>query len=398
MSVPSDSKPPSGLPLRQMIALSAAAFCSAATLRVADPLIPQVSEEFAVSVGDAAVIATAFTLAYGLFQIVYGVFGDRTGKITIIAGVSFLSGLAALASAFADGLPLLAGLRFVGGCTAGAIIPLAIAHVGDVTAYEHRQVMIARFLSGQVLGIVMGQALGGILAEHVGWRGVFAVFGIFFLIVAAALTAELASGRIVQTRHAPAGNVAHQYRGLLASGRVRLVVGAVFIEGFLFFGAFTFVAAYLRQAYALSLDAIGLLLAFFGLGALAYIVLARHVIRLLGERGMVLAGGAVVALAFLVISARPPVWSFVALLFACGGAFYMMHNTLQTNGTQMAPQARALGMSLFATCLFVGQAAGISAAGWLIEHAGFPPVIAGAGVLIAALGLFLWRRLAAKTG
>ena len=396
--MPFEDKPPSGLPLRQMIALGAAAFCSAALLRVADPLIPQISEEFAVPVGDAAVIATAFTLAYGLFQIVYGVFGDRTGKITIIAAVSFLSGLAALGSAFADGLPMLAVLRFVGGCTTAAIVPLAIAHVGDVTAYDQRQVVIARFLSGQVLGIVMGQAIGGVLAEHIGWRGVFAVFGVLFLLTSAALAVELASGRITQTRHASPGNVAHQYRRLLASARVRLVIGAVFIEGFLFFGAFTFVAAYLRQTYGLSLDAIGLLLAFFGLGALTYIVMARRVVRALGERGMVLAGSAVVALAFLAIGAQPPESSFVVLLFVCGAAFYMMHNTLQTNGTQMAPQARALGMSLFATCLFVGQAAGIGAAGWLVEHAGFRPVIAGAGVLIALLGLFLWRRLPAKTG
>lgn len=396
--MPFEDKPPSGLPLRQMIALGAAAFCSAATLRVADPLIPQVSEEFAVPVGDAAIIATAFTLAYGLFQIVYGTFGDRAGKITVIAAASFLSGLGALASALAGSLSLLGALRFVGGCTAGAIIPLAIAHVGDVTAYEHRQVVIARFLSGQVLGIVMGQAIGGVLAEHIGWRGVFVVFGILFLAVAAALAAELASGRIVQIRHSASANIAHQYRELISSGRVRLVVGAVFIEGFLFFGTFTFVAAYLRNIYALSLDAIGLLLAFFGLGALAYIVMARRVIRLLGEHGMVLAGGSVLAVAFLAMSAQPPAWSFVVLLFTCGTAFYMMHNTLQTNGTQMAPQARALGMSLFATCLFVGQAAGIGAAGWLVERAGYRPVIAGAGVLIAVLGLFLWRRLApAKT-
>jgi YNFM family putative membrane transporter len=392
MSFPSD--PPARV--GGLAILSAAAFCSAATLRVADPLIPQIAEEFAVSVADAAIIATAFTFAYGGFQIVYGTFGDRIGKLTVIAAASLLSSLGAFASAFAEGLPMLAVLRLVGGCTAGAIIPLAIAHVGDVTPYDQRQLVIARFLSGQVLGIVMGQALGGILAEHIGWRGVFAVFGALFLIVGAALAAELVSGRIVETRHAAAGNIAHQYRSLLTSRRVQLVVGSVFIEGFLFFGAFTFVAAYLRQAYGLSLDAIGALLAFFGLGALAYIVMARPVIGLLGERGMVLAGGAVVALAFLALSAQPPAWSFVILLFACGAAFYMMHNTLQANGTQMAPQARALGMSLFATCLFVGQAAGISAAGWLVERAGFQPVIAGAGVLLAGLGLFLSRRLAAK--
>ena len=73
--------------------------------------------------------------------------------------------------------------------------------------------------------------------------------------------------------------------------------------------------------------------------------------------------------------------------------FYLMHNTLQTQGTQMAPHARGLGMSLFATCLFVGQALGITLAGWLAEHIGFEPTIIGFGALLAVLGVFLSRRL-----
>lgn len=390
--MPADGKP-AGLPLRTLFPLSAAAFCSAATVRVADPLIPQISEEFAVPVSDAAIIATAFTLSYGLFQIVYGRFGDRAGKVTVIACGAFVSGLGAIASAFADGLPVLALLRFAGGCTAGAIIPLAIAHVGDVTSYEQRQEVLAKFLSGQVLGIVMGQALGGIIGEHIGWRGVFAVFGGLFLVAAALLALELASGRVRQTRSHTAGKLLHQYRGLLALPRVRLVIGAVFLEGFLFFGAFTFVGAYLRQFYGLGLDTIGLLLAFFGAGALSYIVLARHFIRRLGEHGMVLSGAAIMAAAFVIIGFAPPLWAFVILLAACGMGFYLMHNTLQTQGTQMAPHARGLGMSLFATCLFVGQALGITLAGWLAEHIGFEPTIIGFGALLAVLGVFLSRRL-----
>ncbi len=384
---------PAGLPLRTLFPLSAAAFCSAATVRVADPLIPQISEEFAVPVSDAAIIATAFTLSYGLFQIVYGRFGDRVGKVTVIALAAFVSGLGAIASAFAEGLPVLALLRFAGGCTAGAIIPLAIAHVGDVTSYEQRQEVLARFLSGQVLGIVMGQALGGIIGEHIGWRGVFLVFGALFLVTAVLLWVELASGHVRQVRSHAAGKLIHQYWGLLKLPKVRLVIGAVFLEGLLFFGAFTFVGAYLRRRYGLSLDAIGLILAFFGAGALTYIIFARHFIRRLGEHGMVLSGGAIMAAAFVVIGFAPPIWLLVILLAASGMGFYLMHNTLQTNGTQMAPHARGLGMSLFATCLFVGQAIGVTLAGWLVERVGFEPTIIGFGALIAVLGYILSRRL-----
>jgi predicted MFS family arabinose efflux permease len=150
---------------------------------------------------------------------------------------------------------------------------------------------------------------------------------------------------------------------------------------------------YARDQLSLGPSGYGLLLAFFGAGALAYIVLARHFIRRLGERGMVLAGGAVMAVAFAAIGLNPPVWAFVVLLSACGMGLYLMHNTLQTNGTQMAPHARGLGMSLFATCLFVGQSIGITFAGWLVDNIGFEPAIIGFGMLLAVLGLFLSRRL-----
>jgi MFS transporter, YNFM family, putative membrane transport protein len=378
--------------VRGLATLSAAAFCSAATLRAADPLIPQISEEFAVSIGDAAVIATAFTFAYGAFQIVYGTFGDRVGKLTVIAIASLLSALSGFASALADGLPTLAILRLVGGCTAGAIIPLAIAYVGDVTPYDQRQAVLARFLSGQILGIIMGQALGGILGEHIGWRGVFAVFGVLFLLVAVILGRDVLTGRVQQKRTAPAGNVLQQYRILLRSPRAVGLIAAVFAEGFLFFGGLTFVGAHLRQAYGLSLDAIGLLLGFFGLGGLGYILFVQRFVRRLGEQRMMLIGGAIMAAAFILIGLSPPVWAFTLILAACGVGFYLMHGTLQTNATQIAPHARALGLSLFATCLFVGQALGVTSVGKAMMAIGFAPTIATAGALLAILGLALaWR-------
>jgi predicted MFS family arabinose efflux permease len=361
-------------------------------LRAADPLIPQISEEFAVSIGDAAVIATAFTFAYGAFQIVYGTFGDRVGKLTVIAIAALLSALSAFASALADGLPTLAILRLIGGCTAGAIIPLAIAHVGDVTPYDQRQAVLARFLSGQILGIIMGQALGGILGEHIGWRGVFAVFGVCFLLVAAVLGRDLLTGRAVQTRAAAAGNVLQQYRTLLRSPRAVGLIAAVFAEGFLFFGGLTFVGAHLRQAYSLNLDTIGLLLGCFGLGGLGYIAFAQRFVRGLGERRMMLCGGTIIAAGFISIGLSPPVWAFTIILAACGVGFYLLHGTLQTYATQMAPHARALGLSLFATGLFVGQALGVTAVGKAMTSIGFAATIAAAGVLLAVLGAVLaWR-------
>jgi len=144
------SEPAAAPSIRPIVLLSAAAFASAATLRVADPLLPQIAGEFGTTAGGASVIATAFAVSYGLCQVFVGALGDRFGKYTVIAVATFLSGLTVAAGALADSLAWLGVLRLLSGATAGAIIPLAMAYLGDVVAYEHRQTVLARFLSGQI--------------------------------------------------------------------------------------------------------------------------------------------------------------------------------------------------------------------------------------------------------
>ena len=58
--------------VRPIVVLSAAAFASVATMRVADPLIPQIAQELDVSFGDASVITTAFAISYGLCRLARG--------------------------------------------------------------------------------------------------------------------------------------------------------------------------------------------------------------------------------------------------------------------------------------------------------------------------------------
>jgi predicted MFS family arabinose efflux permease len=54
----------------------------------------------------------------------------------------------------------------------------------------------------------------------------------------------------------------------------------------------------------------------------------------------------------------------------------------------MSPEARGAGVSFFALCLFLGQAAGVSVFGALVERFGYagPFVVAGAGLLVLAAG------------
>jgi len=383
---------------RPIALLSAAAFVSVATMRVADPLLPQVADEFQVSAGEASLVTTAFALAYGLCQLVYGALGDRFGKYRLVTLMTLASALTTACAAFADTLALLGVARFVSGATAAAIVPLSMAFVGDHVPYQRRQAVLARFLTGTILGLVAGQVLGGTLGELVGWRAVFLLLGALFLLVGALLALEVRSARVptplLTTSISPAA-ILRGYRLLLGRAWARVILVTVFVEGFLFYGAFAFIGAFLHARFDLGYAIIGLVLSAFGLGGLLYAVTVRRLIGWLGERGLSLGGGVVLAAGFLVIGLGP-LWSMAPAITLLGLGMYMLHATLQTHATQMAPEARGLAVSTFANALFVGQAAGVWLAGLTIDRIGFPPVFVTLGLALTLLGawfaLLLGRR------
>ncbi|MFN0313434.1 MAG: MFS transporter, partial [Burkholderiales bacterium] len=67
-----------------LLLLAFGSFVSGVTIRVGETLLPKMSQEFGVSVGEAAIIITAFTFAYGFFQLIHGPLGDRFGKVRMI--------------------------------------------------------------------------------------------------------------------------------------------------------------------------------------------------------------------------------------------------------------------------------------------------------------------------
>jgi YNFM family putative membrane transporter len=121
-------------------------------------------------------------------------------------------------------------------------------------AYEQRQATLARFMSGQILGLIGGQVIGGIVGGLLGWRAVFLVLATLFLLPGLLLWRELQSGRLPPPALGAAtrpGQLAMAYLGLLRRPWTRTVLLTVLVEGLLFFGAFAYVGTALRLAYGL---------------------------------------------------------------------------------------------------------------------------------------------------
>jgi len=369
---------------RTILLLAAAGFFAAGTTRVTDALLPDIARSFAVSIPEAAVAITAFTFAYGLFQLLYGPVGARIGPYRTVVLATWLTAFTTALAALAPTLSWLALARLVAGLTCAAIIPMSMAFIGDTVPYEQRQPVLARFLTGHIAGLVAGQAMAGLLAELVNWRTVFLVLGAGFGFVALLLVGELARTRPPGRPSEPSVSPLLQYARVLRLPWARTVLLTVTLEGLFCFGAVAYIGAFLRDSFALSYALIGLVLAAFGLGGLLYALSVRRLLAMLGEVGLAAAGGGVMALAFVLLAVAPAPWLAAPATALCGLGYYMLHNTLQTNATQMAPFDRSAAIALFAFGLFVGQAVGAALFGLALPLLGYR-----GGFLLAAAALLL---------
>jgi len=384
---------------RAILLMSLTAFASGASLRVSDPLLPQVAADFHASLGAASSIVTAYAVPYGLTQAFAGLIGDRLGKCQAVALACALSGLLVLLCAISQTLPQLALARFVSAPGAAIIVPLGMAYVGDVVPYERRQPVLARFLAGQMFGVIAGQIAGGIIGDHYGWRTVFVVLAGVFAFAAFALATQFRGNAWMKPLPHAGGvrpRLLASYRTMLSMPWPRFLLAAVFLDGAIFFGGFTYVAADLHARFDLSFSTIGLIVSGFGIGSLLYAGTVHRMVVAVGEHGLALGGGVVGMLGFATL-AGAPLWATAPL--ACGMlgfGYYMVHNTLQTNATQMLPQARGMAMAGFSSVLYLGQSAGVALAALIVDRAGTVPVFVLMALLWPALGVLVWTRLKAR--
>ena len=380
------------VPVLAITALALAALASGVSMRLADALLPRLAREFEVSLGQASQVVTVFAVAYGLAQLLFGPLGDRFGKYRVIGWSCAASALTALLCALAHSHDALMAARLLAGASSSAVIPLAMAWIGDVVAYERRQPVLARFLIGQITGFAIGVWAGGYAAEHLDWRTPF--YGVAVLFALAAVLLQWVRrglpASVVAPRAAASGNLLQRTLGefgaVLVRPWARVVLVTVFFEGACLYGPFAFIAAHLHQRFDLPLSTVGALVMLFALGSMSYALGARLLIGSLGEVVLVRTGSVFMAAALGMLAFAPTWWWAMPACAVLGLGFYMMHNTLQTHATQMAPERRGAAVATFAASLFLGQSLGVGAAGLLVGVVGTGWVLSagGAGMLLVA--------------
>ena len=368
-----------------------AAFASMASMRICDPMLVELAREFQVTTGHASRVISAFAVAYGVLQLFYGPLGEHLGKIRVVVGATFACSLFSALTALAPTLDLLVLARAAMGAAAAGIIPLSMAWIGDQVPYDKRQETLARLLGATVSGMMAGQWFGGFAAQNFGWRPAFLVLSAVFLMAALLLHRKSRHERRPPSTQGGAsdapitgGRYVRNTLQMLQFPRVRWVLTIVAFEGALAFGPLAFVPSRLVDGFGFSISAAGATMVLYGVGGLVYSQFARRWLGLLGEKGLALAGGTLIACGLLALAWTSQAVFAIAACFVAGLGFYMLHNTLQTQATQMAPDSRSAAVTLFACLLFLGQSCGVLVMAISVDRGSISTAfsIAAAGILV----------------
>lgn len=367
-----------------------------ANLYYAQPIIALIAPDLHMSGGMASLIVSLTQIGYaaGLFFLVP--LGDlvENKKLMVVTALMSIASLALAATVRAPGLFLAVSL-IVGFSSVAVqlLIPLA-AHLAPS---ESRGRVVGTIMSGLLLGILLSRPVASFIADHFGWRAVFA-FG----------AATMAAVTVLLMLTVPSRRPAHQatYMQLIRSLGRLVATQPVLRERSLYqglmFGSFSLfwsaAPVELMHHHHLSQSAIALFSLVGAMGASSAPIAGR--LADAGHTGR----ATVVALGLAAASFAPALFvpsAGVAGLVATG---ILLDFAVQMNMVLGQREIYALDAhsrnrlnSIYMTSIFVGGAIGSALASALYEHGGWT-WIATVGALfpLAALARFAFASRAAR--
>lgn len=358
------------------------------------PAFPKIVQELRLPSPRAiGLIITVFTLPSLVLSPILGILIDRVGRKRILVPSLMLFGLAGGACAFVRDFNLLLVLRFIQGLGYPALGYVDETIIGDLFPGRQRAEAMGYNHSVGQLGTVAFPLLGGLLAT-LGWFYPFL-----------SLTLAIPIGLIVwfglrnpepriDTR---LGDYFRTAWRTIKSWQVIVLLLTIFLTFVIFMGTFvTYFPFLMESVFDAPSSTIGLVLSGTSLiAAITASQLGRLTKRISGK-SLLLAAVILLALSSVIMPFIPSLWLLwipSILHGAARGVLFPLVPTLLAG--QTGPESRGVTMSLYSTCIRLGQTVGpiLMGAVFGLWALGAPFYVgAGLAVVMFVLALFLADR------
>ena len=349
-------------------ALCLIVFGSMTGVMMVPALLVEIATDLNVSVAVAGQLATATFAAWAVSIVFVGPLADSIGRRPMALGGVVLIVVSLLASAFTPNIEVLMALRVLVGLGGGGLAPTSIGVISDVISPARRAQAIGGIASTIVLTSAISIPLMALFAEWWGWRSTFVLAGLF-----------LGAAWVLNWFWYPRDNRESlrgfvffaRYRALLSLNYFRLAMTVNVTQRMAYWSLLSFFAAYLIQAYDVSVGFVAIPLVISALGQVVGSYTAGMVATRSYRVALVAATSAAGGVCgFLFFFVDLGLWPAVAVGTVSSGLLSVMTPVLLAGSTEYSGESKATGASLIG---FSNQTGGVFGAGL-------------SGVLLATMG------------
>ncbi|MFO1426228.1 MAG: DHA2 family efflux MFS transporter permease subunit [Steroidobacteraceae bacterium] len=155
--------------------LCIAPFMSVLDLTLVNIILPHIAGGYGATPSEATLVVTFFAVAQAIAMPLTGALAQRFGVVRTYLYCLAGFALASLLCGAAPSLAALIAARVLQGFAAGPVVPLAQAILQRTLPPRHLAKGLAIFGTAMMSGPLIGPALGGLLADSIGWRWGFFV-------------------------------------------------------------------------------------------------------------------------------------------------------------------------------------------------------------------------------
>ncbi|WEZ85030.1 MFS transporter [Rhizobium sp. 32-5/1] len=346
-------------------------------------LLPQVADDFSVSVPSSGSVISAYAIGVVVGAPLIAVLAARFSRRDVLLALMALFALGNLASAVADSFGLLILARFLAGLPHGAYFGVAALVAAGMAAPNQRARAIGRVMMGLTVATLLGTPLAAWFGQALGWRAAFGIVGAISL-----LTVLLTW---VYVPHDKANAAATPLKELGALGKVQvwLTLGICAVGCGGMFTVFTYITPALTEVAGVSLAAVPIMLSVFGAGMILGNIVGSRLAdwSLLPAIGLAL-GFNLFAYVLFYFTMGNPVMAAINI-FLIGGGFAVVPG-IQTRLMDVAGEAQTLAAALSHSAFNIANALGAWLGGAAIA-AGYgwtSTGLVGAILAVAGFGIF----------
>ncbi|MCQ7059199.1 MFS transporter [Citrobacter murliniae] len=334
---------------------------SVAAIYYAQPLLPLMGQDLALSITGMGLIPTLTQAGYALGILFLLPLGDRYDRRTLILLKSVSLAVLLLACSFAGQLHSLLPISLLMGMA--ATMAQDIVPAAAILASEGKQgKTVGTVMTGLLLGILLSRTVSGLVGEAFGWREMYQLSAVSIAVITAIMWRMLPRFTVHSTLNYPSLmlSMAQLWQRYPALRRAALAQGFLSIA----FSAFwSTLAVMLSEHYQMGSAVAGAFGVAGAAGALAAPV-AGHLADKVGAEKVTQLGALLVMLSFALMFFLPvlPVpgqWLLIA--FAAVGFDLGLQSSLVAHQNlvySLEPQARGRLNALLFTIVFIGMALG----------------------------------------